>query len=187
MLPTKHWTSVAHLQELKALGCKILHEVDVNNMHEHAALKTMKFDRIIFNFPHAGHDPLYCERHDELIRRHKELMKAFFKSSARMLSRDGEIHVSHRNDYPYIRWKLNKLAKKSGLASIETVEFRKADYPGYHNKRGGGIKSNKTFPLKECFTFKFSLVRSQADDDGGAVIREMDYLSLHLSSSLNLE
>lgn len=68
MLPVKHWSSVAHLHELKNLGCTVLHEVDVNNMHEHATLKTMKFDRIVFNFPHAGHDPRYGERHAELIR-----------------------------------------------------------------------------------------------------------------------
>lgn len=101
-----------------------------------------------------------------------------------MLAIDGEVHVSHRNDYPYIRWKLEKLAKSAGLALMEMVEFQKSDYPGYHNKRGGGIRSNKTFPLIDCFTFKFSLrQRSQADeDDDGSVSGAID----HLSSNLKL-
>ena len=108
-------------------------------------------------------------------------MKAFFASGVEMLSRDGEIHVSHRNDYPYRRWKLDKLAKKAGLALDEMVEFQKADYPGYHNKRGGGVKSNKTFPLKECFTFKFSVRRSLQADDGNMNSGTDDF-SLDLSS-----
>ncbi|KAJ0986949.1 hypothetical protein J5N97_005305 [Dioscorea zingiberensis] len=172
----KHWTSTAHLQELEELQCLILHEVDVNDMHEHETLKNMKFDRIIFNFPHAGHDPFYKERDKELIMRHRELLEAFFKSASKMLSEGGQVHVTHRNDYPYKRWKLEKLAKKAGLVLVEMVEVIKAAYPGYHNKRGGGIKSNKKFPwTDESFTFKFSLPESSQDDDG---------LAMSLSSSL---
>ncbi|OAY77572.1 Uncharacterized protein ACMD2_24429 [Ananas comosus] len=157
-LPTKHWTSTAHLAELAERGCTVVHGVNVHDMHEHVALKRMtRFDRVIFNFPHAGHDPFYCERHAELIRRHKELLRAFFRSAKFMLSEGGEVHVSHRDDYPYCEWKLQEIAEKEGFQLHEKVEFKKVDYPGYHNKRGGGIRSNKTFPLKECFTFKFML------------------------------
>ena len=46
----------------------------------------------------------------------------------------------------------------------EKVEFQK-DYPRYHNKRGGGIKSNKTFPLKDSYTFKFSVITWESKDD----------------------
>ncbi|KAJ6800486.1 uncharacterized protein M6B38_407505 [Iris pallida] len=167
-LREKHWSSVEHLQELKRLGCTVLHDVDVHDMHEHAILSEMKFDRIVYNFPHAGHDPMFCERHPELIRRHKELLAAFFTSSREMISEDGEIHVSHRDDEPYIRWKLEKSARKAGLTLIDKVEFFKADYPGYHNKRGGGMESNKTFPLKDCYTFKFSLPKCSETDEGSS-------------------
>ncbi|XP_068642461.1 uncharacterized protein At4g26485-like isoform X3 [Aristolochia californica] len=142
---------------LDSEGCVVLHEVDVKEMHRHPVLRTMRFDRIVFNFPHAGHFPLLCERHGRLIKLHKKLLSAFFGSAREMLAEDGEVHVAHRDDYPYNCWKLENLAKKAGMHLIEAVEFRKVDYPGYHNKRGGGIKSNKKFPLKECFTFKFSL------------------------------
>nr|CAD1834875.1 unnamed protein product [Ananas comosus var. bracteatus] len=135
-LPTKHWTSTAHLTELAERGCTVVHGVDVRNMHEHVALKRMtRFDRVVFNFPHAGHDPLYCERHAELIRRHKELLRAFFRSAKFMLSEGGEVHVSHRDDYPYCEWKLQEIAEKEGFQLHEKVEFKKVDYPGYHNKR----------------------------------------------------
>lgn len=63
----KHWSSEAHLQDLKELQCLILYKIDVKDMHEHKVLKKMKFDRIIFNFPHAGHDPLLKESDKKLI------------------------------------------------------------------------------------------------------------------------
>lgn len=75
-----------------------------------------------------------------------------------MVSEGGEVHVTHRDDYPYNEWNLVELAKQSGLVLKEKLEFSKKNYPGYHNKRGGGIKSNKQFPLEQTFTFKFSLV-----------------------------
>ncbi|KAL5803803.1 hypothetical protein ACOSQ3_030603 [Xanthoceras sorbifolium] len=128
-LERKHWTSKAHLELLKRKGC-IMH----------------------------GHYRHLCERDDELIEMHKELVKGFFKSAREMVNEDGEVHVTHRDDFPHNKWKLKRLGKKSGLILKEKEEFKKEDYPGYHNKRGGEIKSNKPFPLNnQCFTFKFSL------------------------------
>ncbi|XP_077237676.1 uncharacterized protein At4g26485-like [Tasmannia lanceolata] len=169
MLLEKHWSSEAHLEELKQRGCLVLHDIDVNDMHKRPILKTIKFDRIVFNFPHAGHFPGVCERHTHLIKMHKELVMGFFKSAVEMLSQGGEVHLSHRNDYPYNRWKVEKLAKRVGLHLIERAEFFKSDYIGYHNKRGGGIKSNRTFPLKDLFTFtfKFSLVECSHPEETG--------------------
>ncbi|ONI18035.1 hypothetical protein PRUPE_3G193000 [Prunus persica] len=152
----EHWSSEAHVDELQRRGCKVLHEVDVYDMDQHPTLMFKKFDMIVFNFPHAGHDYWLCERDNELIR-HRGLLEAFFRSASGMLGEGGEIHVSHREGYPYDKWKLKELAKKAGLVLKEKVWFEKSDYPGYHQKRGGGIESNKTFPLKECYTFKFSL------------------------------
>ncbi|OVA08194.1 protein of unknown function DUF2431 [Macleaya cordata] len=44
----------ANLEVLKKLGCKIVHEVDVHAMTQHPYLNTTKYDRIVYNFPHAG-------------------------------------------------------------------------------------------------------------------------------------
>lgn len=67
MLLRKYQFSEVHLQELKKLNCLVLHGIDVKAMHKHKILKHMKFDRIIFNFPHAGHDLFFKERDKELI------------------------------------------------------------------------------------------------------------------------
>ncbi|XP_075643308.1 uncharacterized protein At4g26485-like [Castanea sativa] len=156
-LLTKHWSCEPHLEDLERRGCLVLHEVDVYDMNQHPTLMSMKFDVIIFNFPHAGHFSWLCERDEELIEMHKELVQAFFDSARKMLNRDGEVHVAHRDDYPYYEWKIVELSQRAGLYLKEKVAFYKVDYPGYHNKRGGDIECNKTFPLKSCFTFKFSL------------------------------
>lgn len=63
----KHWSSEEHLDELERLGCLVLHEVDVNSMNKHPTLRGMKFDIIVFNFPHAGHFYWLSERDTQLI------------------------------------------------------------------------------------------------------------------------
>ncbi|KAK9209949.1 hypothetical protein WN944_002318 [Citrus x changshan-huyou] len=44
----------SNFDTLKKLGASILHGVDATEMKDHPELSKRKFDRIIFNFPHAG-------------------------------------------------------------------------------------------------------------------------------------
>ncbi|GJQ93023.1 retrovirus-related pol polyprotein from transposon TNT 1-94 [Tanacetum coccineum] len=133
-LVQQHWTSVPHLDELDSLGCLLLYEVDVYNMHKHLILKKMKFDVIVYNFPHAGHYDYLCERDLELIEMHKELVGAYFKNASKMLNEGGEVHLRHRDDPPYDSWNVVKLA------------------------------GNKTFPIVCAFTYKFALDLPSVDD-----------------------
>ncbi|KAK8955746.1 hypothetical protein KSP40_PGU002066 [Platanthera guangdongensis] len=136
-LMKKHRDAKNHLDELKGLGCKLLYGIDVKDMQDDPFLKTKRFDRIIFNFPHAGHDPMYRECDEELILRHRELLSNFFSSAKCLLRESGEIHVAHRDDGHYAQWRIQSLARRNGLFLKEVVQFDKKDYPGYHNKRGG--------------------------------------------------
>ncbi|EXC15613.1 hypothetical protein L484_006877 [Morus notabilis] len=151
-----------HLQELKKKGWLVLHEVDVNDMNQHPTLKYMKFDVIVFNFPHAGHFGLQ-ETQTMLKEMHKDLLRAFFRSARELLEKGGEVHVAHRDDSPYNKWKIEELARENDLVLKEKVVFKKEDYPGYENKRGSETRANGTFPLKECFTFKFCLETDNND------------------------
>ncbi|XP_028121859.1 uncharacterized protein LOC114319069 isoform X4 [Camellia sinensis] len=182
LLKVKHWTSEAELQTLERLGCLILHEVGVYEMGNHPTLSRMKFDVVIFNFPHAGHFHGFCERDEELIGMHRELLTAFFENARDLLEEGGEVHVTHRDDYPYNTWGLEKLASKAGFYLKEKVEFEKGNYPGYHNKRGGDINCNKPFPLKLCFTFKFTLKKSYLPknnviDHNNQMVKKIDTVS----------
>ncbi|MCL7049206.1 hypothetical protein MKW94_014964 [Papaver nudicaule] len=160
MLLEKYSSSKENIRQLRKLGCLVIHDVGVHDMLYDSDLMGIKFDRIVFNFPHAGHlthfPPLY-ETDGFLIEMHKKLLSGFFKSASKMLNKAGEIHVSHRNDYPYNKWEIKKLANNAGLQFIGKVKFQKSDYPGYNNKRGGDVESDKEFFLGESpLTFKFS-------------------------------
>ncbi|RCV12145.1 hypothetical protein SETIT_2G246000v2 [Setaria italica] len=100
-------------------------------MKFHTDLKNRRFDRIVFNFPHAG----FNGHETELL--HKKLVSGFFRNACHLLRRHGEIHISHKTGHPYDRWDLERLASKSSLVLIEKVGFHKEDYPGYNQKRGG--------------------------------------------------
>ena len=54
MLIKKYKEAKSNLENLEKLGASLLHGVDATKMKLHSDLKWRKFDRIIFNFPHAG-------------------------------------------------------------------------------------------------------------------------------------
>ncbi|CDY50016.1 BnaA06g00170D [Brassica napus] len=126
----KYSKARSNLATLKRLGASLLHGVDATKLHLHPHLNSRRFDRIIFNFPHAGFHGK--ETDSRLIQKHKALVFGFFLGAAHMVRADGEIHC---------------------------VAFEKSEYPGYENKRGDGSRCDKPFPLGECTTFKFAVSR----------------------------
>lgn len=53
-----------NIRELEQRGCLVLFEVDAKQMSQHFFLKTQKFDRILYNFPHVGFpfpEGSYCQ------------------------------------------------------------------------------------------------------------------------------
>ncbi|KAI3991489.1 hypothetical protein MKX01_006791 [Papaver californicum] len=160
---SSHKILLLNIKDLQRLGCLVLHNVDVNFMASssfYPLLACMKFDRIVFNFPHAGHFKMW-ETHHSVIQKHKDLLSGFFKSSRKMLKLDGEVHVAHRDDHPYNAWEIEELANEAGLILIATVDFCSSQYMGYNYERGSSLRSNGSFPLGNCpKTFKFSLKSS---------------------------
>uniref|UniRef100_A0A803QI83 25S rRNA (uridine-N(3))-methyltransferase BMT5-like domain-containing protein n=1 Tax=Cannabis sativa TaxID=3483 RepID=A0A803QI83_CANSA len=135
-----------------------LDSLDVHDMDRHPTLNDMKFDVIVFNFPHAGMSLGYVKGMTFLFsKRHKNLVGGFFRSASKMIKKGGEIHITHRGDEPYNQWEVEKLAQNEGLILKQKVSFLKELYLGYHNKRGSTIQGNKKFPLECSFTSKFSL------------------------------
>ena len=83
---------------------------------------------------------------------HRELVLNFFKNAKRLLRADGEIHVSHKNKYPYNKWNIEELASLSHLTLVERVDFKQRDYPGYNNKRGHTSRCDEYFRLGRSIT-----------------------------------
>ncbi|CAF2080771.1 unnamed protein product [Brassica napus] len=153
----KYSKARSNLATLKRLGASLLHGVDATKLHLHPHLNSRRFDRIIFNFPHAGFHGK--ETDSRLIQKHKALVFGFFLGAAHMVRADGEIHVSHKDKAPFCHWNLEELASRCSLVLTQCVAFEKSEYPGYENKRGDGSRCDKPFPLGECTTFKFAVSR----------------------------
>ncbi|XP_074293902.1 uncharacterized protein At4g26485-like [Silene latifolia] len=161
----KYRAGESNLEDLKDKNCTILHEVDAHALSSHAVLQRHRFDRIIFNFPHAnvpllgGHHMFRPENDYLQIELHKNLIKGFFKSAYKLLSKTGEIHVTHKTSHPFDRWNITELAEEEGLNLIDEAPFYKWEYPGYTNKKGEGHGSrcDRTFPVGACSTFMFSV------------------------------
>ncbi|MCL7028757.1 hypothetical protein MKW94_005092 [Papaver nudicaule] len=142
-----------NLESLRKLGATIIHGVDATQMKLFPDLQRRKFDRIIYNFPHAG---FHGRENDiRMIKMHQDLVQGFFKNASLMLTLSGKIHVNHKTEAPYDQWNLEGLAGEHSLALDGCVAFRKRDYPGYKNKKGSGPNCNKSFRLEKCNTFMF--------------------------------
>ncbi|XP_039797743.1 heavy metal-associated isoprenylated plant protein 41-like [Panicum virgatum] len=151
----KYSKAESNIMELKRLGATVLHGVDEKKMRFHADLKSSRFDRIVFNFPHAGFKGKEDDMH--MVNLHKELLWGFFFNARHLVRRYGEIHVTHKTGLPYDRWDLEHLPSRSSLAMVEKVSFRKEDYPGYNQKRGDSARCDEPFDLGACCTFKFQI------------------------------
>ena len=153
-IASKYSNGFSNVIELEERGCQVLYGVDAKQMSQHFFLKTQKFDRIIYNFPHIGF--LFRENSFCQIQLNKGLVKGFLKNAKVMLKEEkGEIHVTHKEGDPYNKWELVKKAEKLGLIMHEVVPFCKQDYPGYQNKRAQGNNSDAAFRLGDCSTYKF--------------------------------
>lgn len=108
-----------------------------------------------------------------IFRLHKNLVSGFLNNARKMLIDVGEVHVTHKNDYPYCKWDLVKLAKEAGLVLVERVRFEIWEYPGYNNKFGSGKNCGRNFHLGDCSTYKFSIncpkKKTKARDVGSCV------------------
>ncbi|EEF27879.1 nucleic acid binding protein, putative [Ricinus communis] len=60
----KYSNGVSNVRELEERGCLVLYEVDAKQMSQHFFLRTQRFDRIVYNFPHVGflyREGSYCQ------------------------------------------------------------------------------------------------------------------------------
>ncbi|CAM8937308.1 unnamed protein product [Rhodiola kirilowii] len=115
-----------NLGKLLELGCHIIHGVDALYMRRHPALRTHKFDRIVFNFPHGGFQ--YREDDQRQITLHQDVVSGFLKSARKMLTEEGQVHLTHKTTAPFNLWCVNSLAKKCRLRLVKKRTFIRSDY-----------------------------------------------------------
>ncbi|XP_010539346.1 PREDICTED: uncharacterized protein At4g26485-like [Tarenaya hassleriana] len=150
--------AVANVEALKALGCTIMHGVDVHAMSQHIDLRSKRYDRIVFNFPHAGANVICRALEGFMITDNQVLVRGFLKNAGEMVKEDGEIHVTHKTTHPYNMWGVETLGREVNLCLVKEVPFFVSYYPGYVNMRGCTMNSDSTFHVGNASTFMFRKV-----------------------------
>ncbi len=97
----------------------------------------VKFDRVIFNFPHLGAG---IKNRSKNIEAHQVLISKFFKSARKMLAVDrlGEIRVALKTGSPYDDWKIHLIGQNNQLSLKHAVPFSSKLWPGYKHCRTKG-------------------------------------------------
>ncbi|KAG6405223.1 hypothetical protein SASPL_132809 [Salvia splendens] len=95
-----------------------------------------------------------------MYRMHRDLVRGFLLNASCMLHFDGEIHIRHKSNATFDRWKIEDLGLECSLVCIAQDEFRIEEFPGYNNKRGSSSRADEPFPLGPCKTYRFRLISS---------------------------
>ncbi|XP_074305443.1 uncharacterized protein At4g26485-like [Silene latifolia] len=137
--------------ELEKRGGVILYGINAKTMVKDLVIGILKFDRIIFNFPHCGK----FRRTDADMRANKELIRGFLRNAKKMINEDGEIHITHKTNGYFLQWDIPKIGSDQGLRLIQEVKFKRSKYPRYNTKFGFG--GDKDFECNPCTTYKFGM------------------------------
>ncbi|CAM6114837.1 unnamed protein product [Calypogeia fissa] len=146
---------IDRVNNLRSRGSKVLFDINITAAASDPynpgllVLLSMKFDTVIFNYPHAGY---IRETHSfpagfYYTLHHEDLIRIFFQFVSQMLLKSsGEIHITHKTTV-YKRWKFNHSARLCGLSLKRSLLFVPDSFPGYKPCRGAGKNWVTTFPL----------------------------------------
>lgn len=100
------------------------------------------FDLIVFNFPHVDLGGMPRVQGHNYIKQNRAFVKSFLDHSRELLTPGvgGEVHITHKDVYPFSAWEVVREAKKLGytLESEQPFDGRYWASKGYIPKRGDG-------------------------------------------------
>ena len=146
-----------HVGALKGMGVHVLHDIDATRLDDQREKLFISphidgnFDRVVFNFPHVGGGSV---KEDLVANQH--VLTKFFACSRHLLSDKGEIHVTLRSTSFYESWGIKTLAEKTGLSSLEAVDFDQNAFHGYQQVRTRGSTCMREAPTTSgAKTYRF--------------------------------
>lgn len=122
-----------NVETVRGVGGTVVFCVDATQCHTHALLRRFGlFDRIIFNFPHAGAGIKDQKRN---VATNQSLLRATFTASVQLLAPGGQMHITLKRGQPYDSWGAVVIAKMCGLRVLSCSTFSPEAFPGYAHRR----------------------------------------------------
>ncbi|NWR54528.1 FDXA1 protein, partial [Bucorvus abyssinicus] len=142
---------------LRESGAEIVFSVDCTKLKDYFLPERRKFDCIYFNFPHCG-------RKAGVVK-NRELLAHFFRSSAEVLTEEGEVHVALCNgqggtpaDQPrrewHNSWQIVAVAAGAGFILSNVHPFKAETIHGY--KCTGYRSQDKSFCVEGALNHIFT-------------------------------
>eukprot|EP00892_Ulva_mutabilis_P005241 jgi/Ulvmu1/3089/UM015_0129.1 len=136
-------------------GAEVRHCVNAAQLHHH--FEDASFQRIVFNFPHTGHQRVHVNR---------DFVSRFFVSARPLLMKGGELHITLKMQPPYSLWGIPELALEKGYVHYSTTDFDQAAFPGYKHmtteKNASALDTSSAKATKAMKTLVFRRIAGPA-------------------------
>ncbi|GMH83628.1 hypothetical protein TrST_g11644 [Triparma strigata] len=152
----KYPLSSSSLSTLSEYNIKPLHSIDALNLPP-----TPPYDKIIWMFPHTGHQRVHLNRH---------LLFNFFKNLT-SLSPKGLVYISLSDCRPYSDWRLESSATFHGYETVKKVYWDSKSLEGYkHVTTLGGEAYRGVNGVREgkgvgCWVYGFRFVGGEKEEE----------------------
>ena len=142
------------IEELKQSDCTILYNIDATKLS--ASFPKQKFDCIVWNFPCTAVGQGQDGQNQEMEENQK-LVRLFSQEASRLLSKDGEIVITHKTKPPFDQWRIQDIALQDCSEAVEfigSVAFDRALFPPYVPRKA---LDKKSFPCHDARMYVFGM------------------------------
>ena len=155
----KYARSIARRTATAAVaGVRIEHGIDATQLDTRETVAQLggrhSFDRVIFNFPHAGwvgHSSDEREESATMVSRQRTLMMGTLAAAGALLAKQGgELHLRLKTGSPYCCWGMQQLVADAGWAIVGSAPFAAKHWPSYSPVYGAGRRSHRRFSPQDA-------------------------------------